>query len=144
MKFKNKASGMILILFVIIINYIIAYFVSEIEYKIFVILYTTWASIMYIFTIFEYYEVNEESLIHIKKLGFEKKEALWKDINSIYLYPNKYFIKAIRLRYGTLNEKEIVINTGVKNYKELIKIVLDKTKDNPQISVDIKVHELLK
>lgn len=144
MIYKNKKIFMLSIIFTIVFLLYLPYKSNKIEYMLFGIIGFVWTSILYIFAVFEYYEVNEKSLIHAKKMGFEKNEALWKDINSIYLYPNGYFFKAVRLKYGTLNEKEIVINTGVKNYKELIKIVLDKTKDNPQISVDIRVHELLK
>lgn len=143
MKFKNKVSSMILLLLLIIVNYSIAYSISKIEYKIFIILYTTCASIMYIFAIFEYYQVSEKGLTHVKKLGFQKKEVFWKDINEIFVQPNKYF-KAVVIQYGMFNANYIVINAGVKDYKKLVKIVLDRTKDNPKTVVDSKIDELLK
>lgn len=141
MKYKNKTSILILLFLLIASFGVIAYLDSRIEYKLFVVIVTFFSSIFYIFALFEYYKVDENKLIHVNKLGLQKKEVFWKDINSIYIYPDKYF-KAIRISYGTLNE--IVINTGVKNYKELIKIILHKTKNNLNISIDKRVDDFIK
>ena len=143
MKYKNKTSILIILLLLIISFGTIAYLDNRIEYKLFLSVITIFSLILYMFAIFEYYTIDESKLVHANKLGFQNKEVNWKDIKSIYLYPAKYF-RAIRVRYGLLNENEIVINTGVRDYKEIIKIILEKTKNNPNISIDQRVDDLIK
>jgi len=143
MKYKNKTSILIILFLVIILFGVIAYLDNRIEYKIFIIIVTFFSTIFYILAIFEYYRIDENKLVHVINFGIQKKEVNWRDIKSIYIYPNKYF-KSIRIRYGMLNENEIVINTAVKNYKELIKIILERTKDNPNISIDQRVDDFIK
>lgn len=143
MRFRNSKVIISLLLILIIIFYVIAYFDNRLEYKIFLAAGMTISLGLIIFSIFEYYEVNEKGIVHVKKLGFEKKEAVWSEINKIYVMPNKYF-KAVVIQYGILYGNFIVINAGVKDYKKLIKIVIDKTKCNPQINVDNNVNELVK
>jgi len=46
--------------------------------------------------------------------------------------------------YYTWKEQKKSGNAGVKNYKELVKIILDKTKGNSKIVIDKKILELLK
>lgn len=141
MKFKNRISTMIVYLLAIILFIVVAYLDNRMEYKVFIIIVVTLSSILYIFAIFEYYLVDENKLIHSNTFNFKPKEVLWRDIKSIYVYPVKYF-KTIRISYGMLNENEIVINTSVKNYKKLVEVILDKTKDNPNIEIDKKVLQL--
>jgi len=131
------------LLALVVFGYCFIYLQESMEYKVYGIVSVVILSILYIFVVFEYYQINEESIVHVKKMGFERKEAFWKEINQIYVQPNDIFT-AVEIRYGRISENSIVINAGVKNYKELVKIVLDKTKNNPKISVDIKIHKLLR
>lgn len=51
--------------------------------------------------------------------------------------------KVVRIRYGTLEENEIVINAEVKDYKKLIKIVLNKVDGIDNISIDRTIDEFI-
>lgn len=137
MKYRNKTSLMIISPLLILLFGYIAYIDNRVMYKVFLLAGIVSLSVIYIFAIFEYYMVEESKLIHVNRLGFQKKEVSWNEINSMYIFPKGYF-KAVRISYGMLNEEEIVINAGVKNYKEL-----DKTKGNPKIVIDKKILELL-
>ena len=41
------------------------------------------------------------------------------------------------------SNREIVITRGIKNRRELIQIIVDKCKDNPDVIIDTKVSSLL-
>lgn len=45
--------------------------------------------------------------------------------------------------HGSFADSGMVINSGIKGYEEIIRIMLDKTSDNPGMAVDIKLKEFL-
>ncbi|ADL52036.1 PH domain-containing protein [Clostridium cellulovorans] len=147
MRFKNKGYLLILLFFAIIGMYSIAYFDNKIERKIFMWSGAIFATIMYIPAAFEYYEVTEEGLTYRNVFGYRNNTLLWKDIRKIeistYQVAKIMNFKWVEIK-GGINHGTININRGVKDYKKLIKIILEKTKDNPRVIVDSTIYDFIK
>lgn len=140
MRFNNKTFIMIILLIGIMLIGAIVYLDKRIEYKVLMLVTFIAAIVTYVIAIFEYYEVKEDRLVHVNILTRKRKEVLWKDIYTIYMRPDGFF-KAIRIRDDVASE--IVINNGVKDYKDLVKIVLNETKNNSKLDVHFRVLEIL-
>lgn len=115
----------------------------DISYKIFVMIGAIWSSILYIFSLFEYYKVTDDRIIFVSRLGMKKKEAYFTNIYKIYVYPDK-LIKAVRIEYGTLGGNEIVVNSGIKDYKKLIRIIIERSEGSPNRLIDKRAFEIIK
>lgn len=140
MIFRNKKIYMISIIFLVFLFLYLPFRSHKIGNIIFGVAGFLWLFILYIFAIFEYYKVDDNKITHI--YGFKKDEVLWKDIKRVFILPNSLF-KVIRIDYGMLSEKNMLINSGVKEYKELVKIIIDKAKENPNISIEKRLIEFL-
>lgn len=115
----------------------------DISYKIFVMIGAIWSSILYIFSLFEYYKVTDDRIIFVSRLGMKKKEAYFTNIYKIYVYPDK-LIKAVHIEYGTLGGNEIVVNSGIKDYKKLIRIIIERSEGSPNRLIDKRAFEIIK
>jgi energy-coupling factor transporter transmembrane protein EcfT len=141
MMFRNKKIFMLSIILIFIFLLYIPYKIGKVEYIIFGTIGFIISLIFYLFAVFEYFEVDEHKIVYVNPLRSLRKEALWSEVRRIYVYPTGVF-KAVRIRYGTL-EEEIVINAGVKDYKKLIKVVLNKVEGNDNTSIDRMIYEII-
>jgi hypothetical protein len=142
MVYKNKKLMMVVLLLGILTLLYFTFRFREIEYSLFGLIGVVWASILYILALFEYFLVEDTKITHVYRLGLKKDEVKWQNIKRVFIISDSYF-KAIRIDYGEFIEKDMVINSGIKGYRELIKIILDKTKNNPDISVDKRLDDFL-
>ncbi|WP_238902303.1 MULTISPECIES: hypothetical protein [unclassified Clostridium] len=101
------------------------------------------SSIFYLVAVFEYFQVEEDRLIYVNPLGMIRKEIPWTEIVRIYVYSDNV-LKAVKIGYGTLTEREITIDFVTKDYKRLIKMVLDKVEGNEKVSIDIRIDDFIK
>ncbi len=142
MIYKSKKTAAIIYFFVLIGFLYFSYNINEFGWRIFCLVFGVWASIMYIFAVFEYYKVDETKIIHVYRLGLKKDEVLWKDICRVYVFGTGFF-KAIRIDYGMFGENDMIINTEIKGYKQLVKTILHNTENNPDVSIDIRLDDFL-
>lgn len=71
-----------------------------------------------------------------------KKHIPWKDINYVVEQPAGKLIKTSVGIYG--NNKTINITNWTNNYKGLLRIIVDNSKNNSGIKVDPVVYEIIK
>ena len=143
MIYKNKKNMMILLLIGICVFLYFTYQFKEIEYRVFGTIVVIWSSILYVFAIFEYYKIDDEKIIHVYRLGYKTDEIYWKDVNRIFIFSDSY-VKGIRIDCVLFSGSSMVINSGIKGYNELVKTIIDKIKDNPNISIDQRLDKFLK
>lgn len=143
MKFRNRIIFVPSIILIFIFLLYIPYEIGKIEYIIFGGIGFTICAILYIFAIFEYFQVEENKLIYVNPLRMIRKEIPWNEIVRIYVYSDNV-LKAVKIGYGTLTEKEITIDFVIKDYKKLIKMILDKVEGNEKVSIDIKIDDFIK
>ena len=143
MRFNNKKRVLILFFLVILIFAYIVYKDNRFDYKLLLGAGVIISIIFYLFAIFEYFQVEEDKLIYVNPLRSIRKEILWTEIVRIYVYSDN-ILKAIKIGYGTLTEKEITIDFVVKDYKKLIKMILDKVEGNEKVSIDVRINDFIK
>ncbi len=92
-------------------------------------------------------EVDENTISHLifyYIFFLQKKQNLivdWKDIYSIK-YIKKYFLFGRLFLFSTRGIVELKIN-GIENSQDLVKEILERTKDNEKLSVDERVLALI-
>lgn len=144
MKFKNKKIFTIPFFMVILIFIYIIYLDSRLDYRLLLGVTVVTATIFYLFAMFEYFEIQEDKIVYANPLRQIRKEIPWDEVIRIYVLSPKGIFKAARIGYGTLTEKELTINAGLKDYKRLIKMVLDKVDGNEKISIDVRIDDFIK
>ncbi len=127
----------------ILIFWYIAYKVKRFDNKLLLGIAVIVSSIFYLVAVFEYFQVEEDRLIYVNPLGMIRKEIPWTEIVRIYVYSDNV-LKAVKIGYGTLTEREITIDFVTKDYKRLIKMVLDKVEGNEKVSIDIRIDDFIK
>jgi hypothetical protein len=142
MVYKNKKTMMIVLFIMIGILLWVTYKLKAIEYRVFGTIGVIWASIQYVFTLFEYYKIDNNHITHVYRLGLKQDEVHWKDITRVYIVSERFF-KAVKIDYGTFSGSSMVINSGIRGYKELVKTILVRTKDNRNISLDLRLDVFL-
>lgn len=140
MTYRNKRNMMIIILIAIVALLRFTYQFKAIEYRVIGTIGVIWASIQYIFTLFEYYRTDNFQITHVYRLGLKRDEVYWKDIKRVYIISDHFF-KAIKIDYGTFSENSMVINSGINGYEDLVRIILDRTQDNLNISLDRRLND---
>lgn len=143
MRFKNKKRFLILMFLLILIFRYIAYKVERFDNKLLLGIAVIASSIFYLVAVFEYFQIEEDRLIYVNPLGMIRKEIPWNEIVRIYVYSDNV-LKAVKIGYGTLTEKEITIDFVIKDYKKLIKMILDKVEGNEKVSIDVKIDDFIK
>lgn len=84
--------------------------------------------------------VDNES---IRKNGlFKKQEILIKEVERILLMPTSKGKKIFVGVYG--NQKKLFITFWYKDYKRLLKLLLERFKENNSVKIDPKVLEIVK
>ncbi|WP_102401605.1 hypothetical protein [Haloimpatiens massiliensis] len=140
MIYRTKKTSLI-VCFFIIIGFI--YFINSIDdimWKILGACNGIFMLVMYVFAIFKYYKVEDARIIY--NSGIKKHEILWKDICRVYITGEGVFA-AIRVDYGLFGENDMVIGRDIKGQKELVKTILEKTENNPNISIDRRLDDFL-
>ncbi|WP_326513768.1 hypothetical protein [Clostridium intestinale] len=144
MKFKNKRIFTIPFFMVILLFIYIIYLDSRLDYRLLLGVTVFTATIFYLFAMFEYFEVKEDKIVYANPLRRIRKEIPWDEVIRIYVLNPKGVFKAARIGYGTFGGKEITINAGLKDYKKLIKMVLDKVEVNEKVSIDVRIDDFIK
>lgn len=143
MRFKNKKRFLILMFLLILIFGYIAYKVKSFDNKLLLSVAVIVSGIFYLVAVFEYFEIQEDKIIYVNPLGRKRKEIPWTEILRIYVYSDNV-LKAVKIGYGTLTEREITIDFVIKDYKKLIKMVLDKVDGNEKVSIDVRIDDFIK
>ena len=87
---------------------------------------------------------NPEKLIVTTNKGWisEETSMIWEDIRIIRCY-RKYII--FKKLYISTRYKSVTLNIrNFKNYKEMLKIIIEKTENNKNIRIDQAVYEMIK
>lgn len=113
-----------------------------IEYKIFLMMGVIITSVQYVFALFEYFIIEDDKITRVRKFGTKKEVMYWKDITIVTVLPYKLF-KGIILRSNELEAYDMVISDTTKGYKDIVRIVYERTKDNSDVFIDVRINELL-
>ncbi|WP_238907471.1 hypothetical protein [Clostridium sp. YIM B02506] len=144
MKFKNKKRFIPSIVLIGLIFLYLPYKMQKSEYIIFGAISFIVCLIFYLFAIFEYFKVEKDKIVYVNPLRRIRKEIPWNEVIRIYVLNPKGIFKAARIGYGIFGGKEITINAGLKDYKKLIKMVLDKVEGNEKVSIDVRIDDFIK
>lgn len=120
----------------------LSWYTKEIGYKIFLMIGVIISSVIYVFGVFEYFIIDDDKITRVRKFGTKKEVMYWKDVTIVTVLPYK-LVKGIILRSNVFEAYDMVISYEVKGYKDIVRIVYERTKDNPDIFIDIRVKELL-
>ncbi|WP_346848690.1 hypothetical protein [uncultured Clostridium sp.] len=113
-----------------------------IEYKIFLMIGVIITSVQYVFALFEYFIIEDDKITRVRKFGTKKEVMNWKDVTIVTVLPYK-LNKGIILRSNVLVSYDMVISYEVKGYRDIVRIVYERTKDNPDVFIDVRINELL-
>lgn len=144
MRFKNKKRFIPSIILIGLIFLYLPYKMQRLEYIMFGAISFIVCLIFYLFVIFEYFKVEEHKIVYVNPLRRIRKEIPWDEVIRIYVLNPKGVFKAARIGYGTFGGKEITINAGLKDYKKLIKMVLDKVEGSEKVSIDVRIDDFIK
>ena len=87
--------------------------------------------------------IDEKILIFTTNQGWVSEEIsmLWEDITIISCY-RKYIIS--KKLYISTRYKSVTLNIrSFKNYKEMLRTIVDKTENNKNIRIDQTVYEMI-
>jgi len=115
---------------------------KEIAYKIFGTIVAFIASVQYVFALFEYFTIEDDKITRVRRFGTKKAVMYWKDVTIVTVLPYKLF-KGIILRSNELKAYDMVISDTIKGYRDIVRIVYERTKDNPDVFIDVRIKELL-
>ena len=113
-----------------------------IEYKIFLMIGVIITSVQYVFALFEYFIIEDDKITRVRKFGTKKEVMYWKDVTIVTVLTYKLF-KGIILRSNELEAYDMVISDTIKGYRDIVRIVYERTKDNPDVFIDVRIKELL-
>ncbi|GAA0776063.1 hypothetical protein GCM10008908_28780 [Clostridium subterminale] len=134
---------MVVIALVIIVGFIWSIWYSKkIEYKIFGIIVAIIASVRYVFALFEYFTIEDDKITRVRRFETKKEVMYWKDVTIVTVLPYK-LNKGIILRSNVLVSYDMVISYEVKGYRDIVRIAYERTKDNPDVFIDVRIKELL-
>lgn len=119
-----------------------SYQFEAIGYRVIGIIGVIITSVQYVFALFEYFIIDDDKITRVRKFGTKKEVMHWKDITIVTILPYK-LNKGIILRSNILLSYDIVISYEVKGYRDIVRIVYERTKDNPDVFIDIRIKELL-
>jgi hypothetical protein len=113
-----------------------------IEYKIFLMIGVIITSVQYVFALFEYFTIEDDKITRVRKFGTKKEVMYWKDVTIVTVLPYK-LNKGLILRSNVFESYDMVIGFEIKGYRDIARIVYERTKDNPDVFIDIRIKELL-
>jgi len=142
MIYKDKKIMTVIALVGMVSMLWLSYKCETVGYRVFGIIVVILTSILYLFGIFEYFSIDDEKITHVRNFRTERDIIYWKDVTIVTVLPYKW-IKGITLRSGIAGTYDIVISNSIKGYRDMVRIVYEKTKDNPDVFIDIRVKELL-
>lgn len=99
-------------------------------------------SVQYVFALFEYFTIDDDKITRVRRFGTKKEVMNWKDVTIVTVLPYK-LNKGIILRSNILVSYDMVISYEVKGYRDIVRIVYERTKDNPDVFIDVRIKELL-
>ncbi|WP_346848233.1 hypothetical protein [uncultured Clostridium sp.] len=120
----------------------LSWYTKEIGYKIFLMIGVIISSVIYVFALFEYFIIEDDKITRVRKFGTKKEVMNWKDVTIVTVLPYK-LNKGIILRSNVLVSYDMVISYEVKGYRDIVRIVYERTKDNPDVFIDVRINELL-
>jgi len=120
----------------------LSWYTKEIGYKIFLMIGVIISSVIYVFALFEYFIIEDDKITRVRKFGTKKEVMNWKDVTIVTVLPYK-LNKGIILRSKVLVSYDMVISYEVKGYRDIVRIVYERTKDNPDVFIDVRINELL-
>ncbi len=120
----------------------LSWYTKEIGYKIFLMIGVIISSVIYVFALFEYFTIDDDKITHVRRFGTKKEVMNWKDVTIVTVLPYK-LNKGIILRSNVLVSYDMVISYEVKGYRDIVRIVYERTKDNPDVFIDVRIKELL-
>ncbi len=120
----------------------LSWYTKEIGYKIFLMIGVIISSVIYVFALFEYFIIEDDKITRVRKFGTKKEVMNWKDVTIVTVLPYK-LNKGIILRSNVLVSYDMVISYEVKGYRDIVRIVYERTKDNPDVFIDVRIKELL-
>ncbi|WP_102401611.1 hypothetical protein [Haloimpatiens massiliensis] len=140
MVYRTKKSSLIVCFFILIGFLYFIYNMNGIAWKIYGICFWLYALSIYISMLFKYYKIEDTRIIY--NSGIKKHEIPWKDICRVYI-TGTGVLEAIRADYGVFGENDMIINKEIKGQKDLVKTILEKTENNPNISIDRRLDDFL-
>ncbi|GEM_PF-853352 len=99
-------------------------------------------SVQYVFALFEYFTIEDDKITRVRRFGTKKEVMNWKDVTIVTVLPYK-LNKGIILRSNVLVSYDMVISYEVKGYRDIVRIIYERTKDNPDVFIDVRIKELL-
>ena len=120
----------------------LSWYTKEIGYKIFLMIGVIISSVIYVFALFEYFIIEDDKITRVRKFGTKKEVMYWKDVTIVTVLTYKLF-KGIILRSNELEAYDMVISDTIKGYRDIVRIVYERTKDNPDVFIDVRIKELL-
>ncbi|WP_346895946.1 hypothetical protein [Clostridium sp. UBA7503] len=120
----------------------LSWYTKEIGYKIFLMIGVIISSVIYVFALFEYFTIDDDKITRVRRFGTKKEVMNWKDVTIVTVLPYK-LNKGIILRSNVLVSYDMVISYEVKGYRDIVRIAYERTKDNPDVFIDVRIKELL-
>lgn len=140
--YRDKITLVLVAFLVVLVLTLLAFHAKELFNKLFLYTGVIICSAIFILGLFQYTIVDDSGITTVKKIGRRKEIMLWKDIIIVTVYPSR-FVNAIVLRSNVIGAYDMVISATLKDYKGFVKIIYEKTKENPDIFIDRRVTDML-